>query len=183
MNLSVRGWRHRLQLNWRRILMTATLEQTPNRLRDLAAALQSGTLLQARMMLNGLHPAEIASLLESLPLEQRELVWELVDAEHEGDVLLYVNDAVRANLIRQMETHELVAATEGLATDDLADILQDLPETVIREVLQSMDAQDRQRLESVMSYSEDTAGGLMNTDTITLRADVTVDVVLRYLRR
>ncbi len=163
--------------------MTATLEQTPNRLRDLAAALQSGTLLQARMMLNGLHPAEIASLLESLPLEQRELVWELVDAEHEGDVLLYVNDAVRANLIRQMETHELVAATEGLATDDLADILQDLPETVIREVLQSMDAQDRQRLESVMSYSEDTAGGLMNTDTITLRADVTVDVVLRYLRR
>jgi len=158
-------------------------EQAPNRLRDLAAALQSGTLLQARMMLNGLHPAEIASLLESLPLEQRELVWELVDSEHEGDVLLYVNDAVRANLIRQMKTHELVAATEGLATDDLADILQDLPETVIREVLQSMDAQDRQRLESVMSYPEDTAGGLMNTDTITLRADVTVDVVLRYLRR
>lgn len=163
--------------------MTALTEQSPNRLRDLAAALQSGTLLQARMMLNGLHPAEIASLLESLPFEQRELVWELVGAEHEGDVLLYVNDAVRANLIRQMETHELVAATEGLATDDLADILQDLPETVIREVLQSMDAQDRQRLESVMSYPEDTAGGLMNTDTITLRADVTVDVVLRYLRR
>lgn len=163
--------------------MTSALEQTPNRLQDIAAALHSGTLLQSRMMLNGLHPAEIANLLESLPLEQRELVWELVDAEHEGDVLLYVNDAVRANLIRQMETHELVAATEGLDTDDLADILQDLPETVIREVLQSMDAQDRQRLESVMSYSENTAGGLMNTDTITLRADVTVDVVLRYLRR
>ncbi|MEO5573479.1 MAG: magnesium transporter [Gammaproteobacteria bacterium] len=163
--------------------MTAMLEQTPNRLKDISAALHSGTLLQSRLMLNGLHPAEIASLLESLPLEQRELVWELVDAEHEGDVLLYVNDAVRANLIRQMETHELVAAAEGLATDDLADILQDLPETVIREVLQSMDAQDRQRLESVMSYPEDTAGGLMNTDTITLRADVTIDVVLRYLRR
>ncbi len=163
--------------------MNAAPEQTPNRLQDIAEALQSGTLLQSRMMLNGLHPAEIANLLESLPLEQRELVWELVDAEHEGDVLLYVNDAVRASLIRQMETHELVAATEGLDTDDLADILQDLPETVIREVLQSMDAQDRQRLEAVMSYPEDTAGGLMNTDTITLRADVTIDVVLRYLRR
>jgi magnesium transporter len=163
--------------------MTATLKQTSTRLQDISSALHSGTLLQSRLMLNSLHPAEIANLLESLPLEQRELVWELVDAQHEGGVLLYVNDAVRANLIHQMETHELVAATEGLATDDLADILQDLPETVIREVLQSMDAQDRQRLESVMSFPENTAGGLMNTDTITLRADVTIDVVLRYLRR
>ncbi|HLA74469.1 MAG TPA: CBS domain-containing protein, partial [Gammaproteobacteria bacterium] len=165
--------------------MTAALEQenAPQRLQALSAALHDGTLLQMRKMLNGLHPAEIAHLLESLPIAQRELVWELVDSEHEGDVLLHVNDEVRATLIRQMETHELVAATEGLATDDLADILHDLPEAVISQVLQSMDAQDRERLESVLSYPENTAGGLMNTDTVTVRADVTVDVVLRYLRR
>lgn len=163
--------------------MSAVLEQTPNRLQYLAAALQSGALLQARKMLNGLHPAEIANLLESLPLEQRELIWELIDPEQDGDVLLHVNDAVRTDLIRQMETHELVAATENLATDDLADILNHLPETVIREVLQSMDAQDRQRLETVLPYPKDTAGGLMNTDTVTVRADVTIEVVLRYLRR
>lgn len=163
--------------------MSAVPEQTPTRLEILAEALQSGTLLQARMMLNSLHPAEIARLLESLPLEQRDLVWELVDPQQEGDVLLYVNDAVRDRLIEQMGIHELVAATAGLDTDDLADFLYDLPETVNREVLQSMDAQDRQRLESVMSYPEDTAGGLMNIDTVTVRADVTLDVVLRYLRR
>jgi magnesium transporter len=163
--------------------MTAALEQTPNRLQYLASVLQSGALLQARKMLNSMYPAEIANLLESLPPEQRELIWELVDPEQDGDVLLHVNDAVRAGLIRQMETHELVAATENLDTDDLADILSHLPETVIREVLQSMDAQDRQRLESVLPYPKDTAGGLMNTDTITVRADVTLEVVLRYLRR
>ncbi|MEW6354400.1 MAG: magnesium transporter [Pseudomonadota bacterium] len=164
--------------------MSVALEQekNPERLQALSAALHSGKLLPLRKMLNGLHPAEIANLLESLPLEQRKLVWELIDPEHEGDVLLHVNDAVRATLIREMDAHELVAATEGLDTDDLADILHDLPETVTRQVLQSMDAQDRARLESVLSYPENTAGGLMNTDTVTVRADVTVDVVLRYLR-
>lgn len=164
--------------------MTAALEQesTSKRLQALNAALHSGKLLQMRKMLNGLHPAEIANLLESLPPEQRELVWELVDAELEGDVLLHVNDAVRASLIRQMDTHELVAAAESLDTDDLADILHELPEAVTLQVLHSMDVQDRERLESVLSYPEDTAGGLMNTDTVTVRADVTVDVVLRYLR-
>lgn len=164
--------------------MTAALEQetTSKRLQELRAALHSGKLLPMRKMLNGLHSAEIANLLESLPPEQRELVWELVDAELEGDVLLHVNDAVRASLIRQMDTHELVAAAESLDTDDLADILHELPEAVTLQVLHSMDVQDRERLESVLSYPEDTAGGLMNTDTVTVRADVTVDVVLRYLR-
>ncbi len=105
-----------------------------------------------------------------------------MDEKIGGDVLLYVNDELRASLIREMEPEELVAAAEGLETDDLADFLHDLPDVVIQEVLQSMDEQDRQRLESVLSYPEDTAGGLMNTDTITVRPDVTLDVVLRYLR-
>lgn len=163
--------------------LAAQSETPPTPLQRLGALMREGTLVQVGKMLNGLHPTEIAQLLESLPQEQREVIWELIDAEHEGDVLLYVNDEVRAHLIRQMETHELIAAAGGLDTDDLADLLRDLPETVIREVLQSMDAQDRQRLETVLPYSEDTAGGLMNTDTTTVRADVTVEVVLRYLRR
>ncbi|OOZ40885.1 magnesium transporter [Solemya pervernicosa gill symbiont] len=151
-------------------------------LQNLTEALQSGTLLKVRLMLNTLHPAEIAHLLESMPPEQREVVWELVDRENDGEVLLHVNDEVRAGLIRDMETDELVAATEGLDTDDLADIIQDLPGVVSSEVVQSMDKQHRLRLEAVLSYPEDSAGGLMNLDTVTVRADVTLDVVLRYMR-
>lgn len=160
----------------------ANKDSSEKRLRDLTRALEHGTLHQFRLILNTLHPAEIAHLLEALPPAQRTIAWELVNPEDDGDVLLHVNDEVRANLIREMETHELVAATEGMAVDDLADILQDLPGAVIREVLLSMDKQNRQRLEAVMSYPEDSAGGLMNTDTITVRADVTLDVVMRYLR-
>jgi magnesium transporter len=145
-------------------------------------ALESGALDNVRLMLNGLHPAEIARLLESLPPARRELAWELVAPEQEGDVLLHLGEEVRAGLIRKMEPHELLAATAGLATDDLADFLQDLPDAVVAQVLYSMNAQDRQRVEAVLSYGEDTAGGLMNTDTVTVRPDVTLDVVLRYLR-
>ncbi|MDX1253188.1 MAG: magnesium transporter [Gammaproteobacteria bacterium] len=149
----------------------------------LAAALQSGGMLaHARNMLNSLHPAEIAHLLESMPPQERLLAWELVDPELDGEVLSHLSDEVRPALLRLMDTHELIAATEGLATDDMADILQDLPQVVIQTVLQSMNVQDRQRVESVLSYPEDTAGGLMNTDTLTVRPDVTLDVVLRYLR-
>jgi len=158
-------------------------EQTLTRLQQFSRVLQSGTLQQLKLMLNGLFPAEIAHLLESFPREKREFVWELVEPELQGDVLLDVNDDIREHLIEQMETSELVAASEGLEVDDLADFIQDLPDTVMQLVLQSMGSQDRQRLERILSYPEDTAGGLMNTDTITLRPNNTIDVVLRYLRR
>lgn len=157
-------------------------EHSTTRLHHLRRALESGTLQHVRRMLKALHPAEIANLLESLPPAERKIVWELVDPESDGEVLLHVNDEVREGLIRDMDLEELVAATEGMDLDDLADLLQDLPEAVSRELLRSMDLQNRQRLEAVLSYPEDSAGGLMNTDTITVRADVTVDVVLRYLR-
>ena len=152
-------------------------------LRRFNQALESGALSNVRLMLNSLYPAEIAHLLESLPADSRKIAWEMVVPELEGDVLLHLSDGVRAGLISEMEPSELLAATEGLETDDLADFLQDLPRAVVAEVLNSMSVQDRRRLESVLPYPEDTAGGLMNTDTITVRPDVTLDVVLRYLRR
>jgi len=152
------------------------------RLAALRAALGSGTLRGAQRMVNALHPAEIAHLLESLPPPQRELAWELVDVELDGDVLVELSEEVRAELLRDMDTHEIVAAAEGLDVDDLADLLAELPEAVTRQVLRSMDQQDRVRLTAVLGYPEDSAGGLMNTDTVTVRPDVTLGVVLRYLR-
>jgi magnesium transporter len=152
------------------------------RLASLRAALDSGTLRGAQRMINALHPAEIAHLLESLPPPQRELAWELVERELDGDVLVELSEEVRSELIREMDTHEIVAAAEGLDLDDLADLLAELPEVVTRQVLRSMDQQDRVRLTAVLAYPEDSAGGLMNTDTVTVRPDVTLEVVLRYLR-
>ncbi len=158
-------------------------EQVQDLVTPFIKVLEEGNTVRLGSMLEDLYPAEIAHILESLARQQREAVWEQVEADKHGEVLILVNDAVREGLMREMHPHELVAATEGLETDDLADILPELPDAVISEVLQSMDQQDRKRLEAVLSYDEDTAGGLMNTDTITVRADVSLDVVLRYLRR
>lgn len=157
-------------------------ESSQERLRLFQALRGVGNTLEARRFVNELHPSEIALLLESLPPDQRQPAWDLVDPNFDGDVLLYVNEGLRESLIRGMETKELVAAAEQLDTDDLADIFQDLPEEVIEHILKSMDQQDRIRLEAALSYPEDTAGGLMNSDTVTVRPDVTLDVVLRYLR-
>ena len=152
------------------------------RLEVFSKILDTGTMLQARRMLSVLKPAEIADLLESLPKSQRSLVWELVNRDIDGEVLLEVGEKVRASLIEDMEFDEMLEATKGLEMDDLVDLLQSFPEAVIQEVMQSMDRQNRHRLETVMSFSEDSAGGLMNIDTVTVRPDVTLEVVLRYLR-
>ncbi|MFM8480657.1 MAG: magnesium transporter [Gammaproteobacteria bacterium] len=152
------------------------------RLVALREALDSGTLRPAQRMVTAMHPAEIALLLESVPPRQRELVWSMVDPELEGDVLVELNENVRQELIEEMATEELVAAAEGMELDDLADLVGDLPETVTLQVLRSMDQRDRERLRNVLSWPQDSAGGLMNTDTVSVRADVTLEVVLRYLR-
>ncbi|MFP5506060.1 MAG: magnesium transporter MgtE N-terminal domain-containing protein, partial [Gammaproteobacteria bacterium] len=149
---------------------------TQNRLKILSEALASGAAGRVRRLVYNLHPAEIADLLESLPPKPRTILWELVDAEDRGEVLLHVADEVRSGLIKEMEPGELVAATEGLDTDDLADLLADLPGAVIHEVLRAMDQQNRHRLEAVLSYPDDTAGGMMNVDPVTVRADVSLDV-------
>jgi magnesium transporter len=152
------------------------------RLETLRQALGKGAGRQVHRLVNSMHPAEIASLLESLPPAQREVVWDLVDPEVEGDVLVELNDEVRADLIREMEAEDLVAAAESLELDDLADLLGDLPEHVHQQVLHSMDSRDRERLNAVLAYEPDSAGGLMNTDTVSVRPDVTLETVLRYLR-
>jgi len=157
-------------------------EKTARHLDRLSEALDSGVQSQVKILLNSLNGAEIGDLLESLPQSRRQLVWNLVKVDLDADVLVEVNDEVRAGLIRDTSPDDLVQAVGDLDIDDLADILNDLPDAVITEVLRAMDRQDRERLEQVMSYPEDSAGGLMNPDVVTVRPDVTLDVVLRYLR-
>ena len=132
--------------------------------------------------LSEMHPAEIAHLLESLPVNQREQVWACVPEDSDGEILLHLNDEARAAIINKMENDELVAATEALDTDDLADILPEMPHDVVQEILLSLETQERDRLKSVLSYDEDSAGGLMDLDTTVIRSDISLDVVLRYLR-
>jgi magnesium transporter len=157
-------------------------DKTARHLDHLSEALESGTQQQVRQQLKSLSAAEIGDLLESLPQAKRLAVWDLTDPEIDGDVLVDVNDEVRAGLIRDTSPEDLVAAVDDLDLDDLADILDDLPDAVISEVLRSMDRQERERLAQVLSYPEDSAGGLMDPDVITIRPDVSLDVVLRYLR-
>ena len=157
-------------------------EHTKANLELLREKLGSGRMRSARIMVNSLHPSEVARLLESLPLKERAMLWEVVDHDLEGDVLVEVAEEVRDGLLEGMETEELIAATEGMEVDDLADLIADLPETVTREVLQSLDKQDHERLQQVLAYDEESAGGMMNVDVVTVRPDVTLEVVARYLR-
>ncbi|MBV1912062.1 MAG: magnesium transporter [Cycloclasticus sp.] len=158
-------------------------ENTHEHLRLLTGNLDSGALSQIKLQVNGLHPAEIANLLESLPLQHRRIVWDLINPELAGDILVEVNDEVRLGLIEHTDDEDLITAAVSLETDDLADIFEDLPQAVLHQVVRSMSNQDRRRLQSVMSYDEDSAGGLMNPDVVTIRPNVDLDVVLRYLRQ
>jgi len=133
--------------------------------------------------LDSLHPADIAAILEQLPLEERLTVWNLVKADIDGDVLLEVSDAVRETLIADMDPEELLAATEQLDADEIADLAPDLPQEVIADVFRSLSAEERAQLHAALSYPEDTVGALMDFEMVTVREDVTLEVVLRYLRR
>lgn len=147
------------------------------------SSVQKQNLAELQNYLNQLHPADIAHILEALPLEDRLLIWSLVKAEHDGDVLLETSDAVRATLITDMGNQELVAATEYLDTDEIADLAPDLPQNVIADVFRSLPVEEREQLRAAMSYPEDSVGALMDFDVITIREDVRLEVVLRYLRR
>lgn len=167
--------------------MSELNETTPQRLQDHLA--QLGQLLEQQNWdalqhkLSELHSADVASILESLPLAERLAVWQLVRADCDGDILLEVSDAVRETLLDDMDSHEMIAAAHELDADELADLAPDLPRDVVRELIDSLDAQRRERLTSALSYAEDQVGALMDFDMVTIRGDVTLEVVSRYLRR
>lgn len=155
-------------------------------MRTLNRALESGALNQVSRMLNHtLSRAELGHLLESSPPRTRKILWELLDKKRQSKILPFLGDELIADVLRDMSAEEVADVTvDGdIDIDDAVDILQVLPEKVTQDVLNVMDDQNRQRVEAILSYPEDTAGGLMNTDTVTIRADITLDVVLRYLRR
>ncbi|WP_111638988.1 magnesium transporter [Marinomonas shanghaiensis] len=159
-------------------------QNTLNHLQTVTESLESGETMQIRYLLNGALPAQdVARLLESSPPKERKLLWELVDAKNEGEVLQYLSEDIGIQFMKNMDTERLIAVSEHFESDDLADLLQHLPEKIVKEVLASMSIQDRTRVEGLLSYSEDSAGGLMNTDTITIRPNITVDIAFRYLRR
>ncbi len=157
-------------------------EQNIERVEALIALLHAGSVTDIRRMLDELHPSENALLLESLPASERESVWQLMPLERKGDVLVYLNPEVRSPLIKPMAPQELAEATKELDLDDLVDFLQELPDAVIRQVLYSFDTHRREQIKTVLAYPEDSAGGLMNVDTVSVRADITLGVVVRYLR-
>ncbi|MEZ0271229.1 MAG: magnesium transporter [Methylophilaceae bacterium] len=140
-------------------------------------------LVELQKKLDELHPADVAYILEALPIEERLQVWDLVKAERDGEILLEVSDAVRQTLIADMDSDELLAAAEQLDTDEIADLAPDLPQDVLQELMVTLDFQNRQRLQSAMSYPEYTVGALMDFDIVTIREDISLEVVLRYLRR
>ena len=162
--------------------MNEKLEQKLPAIDALHEALENDNRETAKTVIASLHPSEIADILESVPGREREDLWELIDIEIEGDVLAHMQDAVRAEFLEHMRLDEVIDATKDLEADDVADILQDLPEDIAGTILQSMDEQNRQRLSSILTYPENTAGGLMNVDVVAIRADVPLDVVTRYLR-
>jgi magnesium transporter len=141
-----------------------------------------GSVAETRHLLASMRPPEIASLLESTPHKVRWVVWDLLDEEHENQVLQHLHEDVLGEFLESMNAQRLAAAADELDTDDFADLLQQLPGTISDQVLASLDARDRARVESLLSYPEDSAGGLMNTDTISVRPRHALEIVLRYLR-
>ncbi|MGE4594688.1 MAG: magnesium transporter, partial [Gammaproteobacteria bacterium] len=151
-------------------------------LQQLMNALEASLLEEAGAQLDELHPSEVAKLLEALTPKDRALIWPRIEPSVQGEALKEVNEDVQTQLINEMSVDALVKATEGLDTDDLADIVPNLPETAVHSLLLTLDYKHREHLKKVLTYPEDSAGGLMNTDFITVRSDVTVRTVIRYLR-
>jgi len=138
---------------------------------------------QLQQLLDALHSADIAHILEALPLPKRLAVWQLVKVERDGDILLEVSDAVRESLIAAMDGAEILAAAREMDADELADLVPDLPHDILQELIESLDAQQRERVQSALSFEEDEVGALMDFELVSIREDVSLEVVLRYLRR
>jgi magnesium transporter len=158
-------------------------QHIPDQHDERAQLEQKQNLAELQDLLDRLHPADVAHILEALPLEDRLRIWDLVKAERDGEILLEVSDAVRETLIASMDSGEMLAAAEQLDADEIADIAPDLPRYVIDDVFRSLPTEEREKLRAAMSYPEDAVGALMDFDVVTIREDVTLEVVLRYLRR
>ncbi|MGF1752495.1 magnesium transporter [Vibrio makurazakiensis] len=157
-------------------------DQAHQTLQEVSEALENGRFVHVRRQLQDMEPEDIAHLLEASPRKSREVLWQLTDPEDYGEILDELNEDVKDALVSKMAPETLAEATEGMETDDVAYVLRSLPDDVSREVLSQMDSADRALVETALSYPEDSAGALMNTDVVTIRGDVDIDVVLRYMR-
>ena len=144
---------------------------------------ESALAAQAQAHLHEGHPVDVAYVLERLPLDDRLWIWSLVRSDHEGEILLEVADAVRDTLLEDMDSAEIVAATQNLDADEIADLAPDLPREVVQDIIEAQDVEDRAQLQSALSYPEGTVGSLMDFEVVSIRDDVTCEVALRYLRR
>jgi len=169
-----------LLLRRRQLLSQRPDVSHPRQVEELLDKQDSAAL---QLKLDQLHPADVAYILEAMPLDERLIVWDLIKADRDGDILLEVSDAVRETLIAHMDERELVAATGQLDADEIADLAPDLPREVMQDVFRALSVEEREQLRAAMSYPEDAVGALMDFDMITVRDDITVEVVLRYLRR
>lgn len=156
--------------------------QIQQTLLEVNRALENGTFVHVRRILEDMEPEDIAHLLEASPPKTRYVLWQLTDPEEQGEILEELSEEIKDGIMVRMRPDQLAAATEGMETDDVVYLLRSLPQEMSQDVLSQMDAQDRARVTQALSYPKDTAGGMMNTDVVTLRPDVTIDVVLRYLR-
>lgn len=157
-------------------------DQTHQTLQQVNQALDRGMFVHVRRMLQDMEPEDIAHLLEACPPKERQVLWQLTDPEEQGEILDELSEDVKDGIVAMMAPEKLAAVTEGMESDDVAYVLRSLPDNRFREVLAQMDAADRHRVELAMAYPEESAGGIMSTDFVTIRGDVTADVVLRYLR-
>ena len=165
-------------------LVEGLIERQPMPKHELVESLvHKQHLAELRAKLDEMHPADVAYILEALPIDERLTVWDLVKAERDGEILLELSEPVRESLIRTMDSDELVAAVETLDTDEIAELAPDLPDEVIQDVFQSLPVAEREQLRAAMSYPEDAVGALMDFDIVGVREDITLEVVTRYLRR
>ena len=158
------------------------MEKSEKKLSTIINDLEKDKATNIKNTLSSLNPSEIARLLESLTQRERNVLWQMVDQEDEGEILKELIEEVRQNLISQMNASELIAATQDMELDDLADILSDLPNQITDQVIKALDKQDQNRLESVISYDENTAGGLTNPKIVSIRRGVNIDGLMKYLR-
>ncbi len=158
------------------------MTNTEKNLTQILHDLEKERSIGIRSKLSSLSPYEIARLLEAMEPRNREILWRMVDQEDEGEVLKELVEDIRQNFINEMDTNQIIAATQDLELDDLADILTDLPDQITDEVIRALDRQDQIRLESVISYGEDTAGGLTNPNILSIRRGLNIKGLIRYLR-